>query len=269
MQAHGLPDWARDETDVQIYEKLGPRSMENNDRSWLTPEVRAKVYERLLGYITAAPPGGRVEGVKMKLVATGHEATIKELVANMLVTGKSDDILWEYANEEAIPFLMPAIIHGSPIDPPNDGDMAYIGARYGAVHAFLMAIRHCDKFPPITLQWAEQMEHNLSDEDDNWIALITSWYEHNEAALLEKRYADASWVPRYKGKPTGISVEEARLREAHFENQRRQRIAAAGTGSDSVAPETPAAAWGFGAALAFAAIIAVVFFWMKRPAKIT
>ncbi len=262
MQAHGLPDWVRDETDVQIYEKLGPREMENNDRSWLTSEVRAKVHERLLSY-----EGWSRGAVTARLVAAGHEGTIKELVANMLVTGKSDDILWEYANEEAIPFLMPAIIHGSPDVPQNDGDMAYIGARRGAVHAFLMAIRYCDKFPPITLQWAEKMEYNLRYTDDNWIALITSWYEHNEAALLEKRYADATWVPRYKGKPTGISMEEARLREAHFGNQQRQRIAAAGTGSEPVAPKTSAAAWGVWAVLAFAAISAVVFFWMKRAAK--
>ncbi len=235
--SHSMPDWGSDEIGVKIEETLGRYAPDDVDLSWLTPELRPIVHERLLRLLreyraksaeNLSKPGSHnfyheIEDIEGRLISSSHAETIQELVNRMMKQGWGLTMFKYCANEETLPFLLHPMTHGSSIAPVFEGPTLPPSIRYTAVSSFLQAIIACEKFPPITRQWADQMSRQLNYKDDQWIALISSWYKNNEAAILEKRYEDATWVPRYKGKPTAITEEEARLREEHFGKKRANR----------------------------------------------
>lgn len=214
------------EIDLKIEETLLPsRGGHGSDISWINDENRQLVIE---GLQQKANDPDAAPYVKTALVRAGHWETILGLIDDLKDPGKETESLM-YANEEIIPYLMPLVYTGSTIASNLPGsDVIRNSPRANAVGTLLGKIRKCEGFPQKTRKWAEEMSNNnraFGYLDEAWVSLLTSWWEHNQEAILEKRYKDAKWLPTYKGVPINRTPEEARQIVDYLEQENAKRLA--------------------------------------------
>jgi hypothetical protein len=228
------------------------------------------------------------------LIRMGHVETIQRVIAQELQV-RSYDVLSISVTEEAIPYLMPYVLNGEKRRPETNSDVTYLSIRSEFSYHLLKAIRDSKKLPPETVQWAkgidllgmdrttipkavtaiagtpewsEQMTNWLIQQEDIRIDLLKQWWENNQTAILEKRYADATWLPRYKGKPATYSLEEIAERKADDENERASREAKRAGESDikkspAANAENPLPLWPALVAALFT-IVSGIYYFKKR-----
>ena len=211
----------------KIEETLLSSGASGRDISWITSENRSLVINNLLEKYSH-PELYSLEYIREALVRAGHWDTILGLIEN-LKDPKKDTTSLRYANEEIIPYLMPLVYTGSTSAENSSGsDVIRRSPRSNAIYDVLGKIWQCEEFPQKTQKWAKDMSSNNRSNgptDEAWVGLITSWWEHNQDAILEKRYKDATWLPTYKGVPINRTPEEMQMIVDYFVKENAARLA--------------------------------------------
>ncbi len=221
-----------DEIDKKIRDTLLSPAPHDSDITWITEEVRPIVISKLLQRVNNPYEGRNVEEA---LVKSGHLETIQKLIEELKQGNHRSDAL-SFASEIAIPYLMPIVYTGSTEQRkmlPGE-DIMFMPVRDRAIGHVLGKIMKSNNFPLESRKWAEEMGfHGIKYKDEKYVALVTSWWENNQTAILEERYADATWLPRYKSKPITFNPREAASRKAYEENERITRRTKRPGGDDS------------------------------------
>lgn len=217
------------EINRKIEETLLASGSYGSDLSWITDGNRTQVIQNLLeryNHPEINSPGY----IKVALVRAGHWDTILGLIEDLKTPAKNKDALM-YADERIIPYLMPLVYNGSTADPnphnPGD-DVFFMPVRHSAISHVLGRIVNCEAFPAKTRKWAKDLRANQNGhnyKDEAWVGLITSWWEHNQDAIREKRYKDATWLPSYRGVPINRTPEEMRQIVEYLEQENATRLA--------------------------------------------
>jgi hypothetical protein len=256
----------QDELDRKISSGIKSARSGEQDLSWITEELRPIVIDRLLEKLNDE----RWPFAEEKLIIIGHKETMQRLADKLRANPAASKVLAMEFNEELITYLMPLVYTGSKEVPPNDGDVI-IGSVQQMAFNFVMAnIQISTKFPEETREWATKLNRA---EGEKSINLLKQWWEQNQTAILEKRYADATWLPRYKGKPVTYSMAEMRERKADEERERTSREASRTGGSDSkkaVDAPTPTSNWPLWATLiaSFFALLGVSYYFKIRNRQV-
>lgn len=216
------------DVDIQskVEETLLSTRAYNSDLSWITDENRHLVFEELFRRRDKSDDD---RSVTAALARVGHEDTLKMLAEELKDPSRfRPDIM--YAPENAIPYLMPLVYTGSLEDPnlKNPGCIVANPVRQTAMSTVMGNIRRSNKFPVATREWAERMRYSTSYlvgmtrnyQTDEYRDLITSWWEHNQTAIVEKRYEDATWLPRYNGRLAVLDEEDRALRKMDEQRSR-------------------------------------------------
>lgn len=136
------------------------------------------------------------------LVVSGDAPSIARLVY-ALRQGSVDaaQLLFDYPSINTVPYLIEDIQRGSRDALPGDyaGDdvtRGFPSVRDAAAKIVLRCIGTAPDLPESAHDWVKKLNQAglmVADEDiqDNLIV----WWIHNAAALKERRYRDASWVP--------------------------------------------------------------------------
>jgi hypothetical protein len=296
---HGNAEYEPDEIDLKILKGIEEPSSEKYDVSWITEDFKPVVIERLL---RMAKDKHLRHYAEPKLVTMGHIETIQRQVEEFQKSAFQGEAL-SGLTEEGIPYIAPLVYTGSK-EISKAGDLYTSSIRTSAVGYLLGAIRHSEKMPFETREWATQIRNQIrdvsgeeevkeqmklvtdpkarkrleselleviSDRDrsEKSVDLIKQWWENNQTAILEKRYADATWLPRYKGRPATYSPEEVAERKADEERERTSREASRTGGSDSkkaVDALTPTSNWPLWAALiaSFFTLLGIGYYFKIR-----
>jgi hypothetical protein len=248
-----------DELNRKIWKGIKSPSDEDHDLSWLTEDIRPAVIERLLRFTKDSDSSIRRTGNR-HLVTLGHPETIQRIVNELRTNPYKGDEL-SYLTEEGIPYIMPLVYHGSMLKPPLEGDVMVNSIRSSATAYLMRAIMYSKKLPLKTRDWV--LTIGKGDEEKCYELLI-QWWEKNQIAIIEKRYADATWLPMYKGKPATYSPEETAERKADLENKNRSREArrSGGKNTEPNATPTPDKNWSlWGIIICFAALLGISIRW--------
>jgi hypothetical protein len=202
---------------------LAPGSDES-DISWITDGNRELVFDDLLRRKREQNSSDKIIAA---LARVGHEKTLK-MLADDLKTPKGYDRGLLAAPENAIPHIMFLVYDGTTDDPniTSPGDVVLEPVRKTAISRMLGRVTKSKKFPSNTRSWAKKMSELLwvdmigaqTYKNEKYVGLITGWWEHNQTAILEKRYADATWLPLYKGRLA--VMDEAEIAERKMDRQR-------------------------------------------------
>lgn len=219
-----------DDLDSKMLNTLGRGPSENMDLSWVDEETRPIVIERLLRRLEepdSIMPNRRY--VEQRLVSINHVETIQRLIAEMHQTN-SMNALCEAATEEALPYLFPELdIASAEIREPytEGGELhMFVSNRRLFAKTILGIIASRAVFPDETRQWAKGMYRFMRNpQEEAQVEYLKLWWKNNKTAILEKRYADATWVPRYKGKPSDLGPLERNEREKDFKQEETDRKA--------------------------------------------
>jgi hypothetical protein len=221
-------DDAPDELDLKIRERITVHVKDEVDQSWLTGDIKPLVIEKLLKMRSKPDPRYKMTA-EGQLLAIGHIPTIESLVEEMQQPGNLHSNIEMFAREESIKYLMPLVYNGSTSLRTEGRDVTLDidrSVRSRAAVTVLKVIRVRKSFPVETRKWAEELHEDLFSKDiEKRLDLLKQWWEYNQTAILEKRYADATWLPRYKGKPITYSPEEMAEGKADEERERTNREA--------------------------------------------
>lgn len=212
--------------DQKIVDAFFSANSRQSNLSWITDENRQMVIENL-----QRRANDQYEGpyVREALARAGDWDTILGLIEDLKDPLKNTDSL-KYANQEIIPYLMPLVYSGATTVSTSECSGCFVmlrPTRHRAIGHLLAKIRDGESFPSKTRKWAEEMgTNNLSSvqTDESWVSLITSWWEHNQDAIRDKRYKDAKWLPTYKGVPINRTPEEARQIVDYLEQENAKRL---------------------------------------------
>lgn len=211
------------ELDQRIETTFFSANSRRSDLTWITDENRPLVV-KLIHNRPDDPYGPYIKGA---LARAGHWETILSLVQDINDPLKDISPLM-YADEKIIPYLMPIVYNGSTENPniKYPGDVILRPAKATAIGCVLGIISKSERFPPKTRKWADALSRNGNKyRNEEWVALITSWWEQNRKAIEEERYKDATWVPTYKGRPITDTPKESRLVTDYLEQEHAKRLA--------------------------------------------
>lgn len=222
---------SEDEIRLKIEQTLLPPFSHGTDSSWITNENRNQVFEILLGMMKI-PENITTSYIEEALVKSSHEETIKGLVEKMKDPVFSHRALF-VATEIAIQHAMPMVYSGSTEDPNKYGthgwDVVFTSVRERAISFVLSCIARSNEFPRKTKEWAEKMmSEEIRDKDENYVNFITSWWEKNQTAVLEKRYVDAAWLPNYPEELSALVQKEPSTEKTSNDSKRFRWIAGTG-----------------------------------------
>ncbi len=192
-------------TDYDI--AMGVRRPSNAPKTdWITPEYRPIVIDYLKN--KARDPKYLERSLRV-LVALNDEETMKDVLRQYNDGTLIDDtILMMNLHPEQIKDLVPIIYSGSDVPRKVIDSQILKSPRIYAVYSIVDFLTWGPVFPDETMRWASGLNGNIhnyeNQKHDNqnephimW--LFQQWWEHNKTAILEERYADATWVPKYKG----------------------------------------------------------------------
>jgi hypothetical protein len=286
-----------DDLNRKIWKGIKRTSENDYDLSWITEEIRPAVIERFIRWSKDDDSVTRRAGDKF-LVILGHPETIQRFVNELRTNPYKGRELGDLT-EEGIPYIIPLVYHGSPQKPPLDGDVVVDSIRTNAVGCLVGAIARSKKFPQETKLWATQLAGKIRDvsgdeelkehmklvtdpkqrehgearileivgnrnRSEKCYELLIQWWENNQTAIIEKRYADATWLPRYKGKPTTYSPEEMAERKADREGESSTRESRRSGVENTItnATPTPNKNWSlWGIIICFAALLGISIRW--------
>jgi hypothetical protein len=246
-----------DEIDLKIYQTLGAR-YQGQDQSWLTDELRPLVIEKILKRREKSSKAFKNVSDE-QLVSIGHIETIQRMVEESQ-TDRNNHVLIDSATEAAIPYLMPIVYTGSTEIPKATGDIGYSSIRDYFVLATLRAIMRSNFLPEETKAWEKKIRYNSKRVD-----LLKQWWENNQTAIIEKRYSDATWLPRYKGRVAIYDATEMAERKADEERERANREArrTGDSGTKPAAAEAPSTNSGllWGIIVTIVALLSIFIRW--------
>jgi hypothetical protein len=222
-QLHGETLLSRIDIDKKVQDTLLASGSYDSDLSWITNANRPMVFQSLLDKIDKIKnqyPAETTTYEEDALVRIGHEETTKRLVETLANPHRTRRCIYT-ATEIIIPYAIWWVYNGSTENPNKPGwDVIRNSVRENAMWVIVGNISIGKNFPQATRQWAEKLAVGPYDKmgSDACVALVKSWWEHNQTAILEKRYADATWLPLYKGKPAVL--DEAEIAEREMDKQR-------------------------------------------------
>jgi len=187
---------SEDDIDWKIEKRLGAFTQEDQDLSWLTDSVRPLVYEKLMDQWRNAV-GERKREIEERLVEAGHQETIHRL-ADEIRSNNLGAALEHSATEESIAALMDVVATGSSEEPGfgGGGDVFIFSPRGRAAGIVQTVIMSRSRFPEKTRLWASELNISINAPGiEARRASLTSWWEANKAAIIAKRYSEATWLP--------------------------------------------------------------------------
>ena len=176
--------------------------------AWVTPEFRPIVIDYLK---SKAQKPEYFERTQRALIALDDEATLVNAIAGFskgtYATNVKypDSILAENISPRGMKYLVPMIYEG--YGKPRDFEIHdHWSPQREAIKYFLVHIDSYNSFPGEVARWSMAFDHNIQDtgDDPHILWIFQQWWEHNKEAVLAERFADATWIPMYKGKPDGF-----------------------------------------------------------------
>jgi hypothetical protein len=133
------------------------------------------------------------------LLRMGDEETILRLMDQYHKgEGHGESVLMA-ANERALRFLIEDIRSGSEEWRRRASDSWGPSIRIASTTKFLLILKRNAAFPVETRKWADRTQTmvmaGLKPSSDIGIQAVLNWWEKNEKAVLEGRYAEATWLP--------------------------------------------------------------------------
>ena len=164
--------------------------------SWVNNENRDLVIQRLKAMRLVPNTKTRDDSIDSALVALGdEEATAR--VAEQRIEG-GGGFAASHLTEIALPYMVNAL-YTADSKIIAGGDVIHPSSKQSIVMSFLSIIRRSRQFPDETRQWAWETLNApriLPEEEvETQAELAQQWWEHNEKAVMEKRYRDATWLP--------------------------------------------------------------------------
>jgi hypothetical protein len=258
-----------DEIDSKVAKTIITRRADKIDDSWLTPDLRTIVIGRLLKRAEDASQDRMVrESYEDALIKLGHVETIRARAEKMKEPRFGSAGL-DWAPEVAIPYIMPLVLEGSTEEPYMEpgSDVILTPVRDVAFLTVLLIVVRRDGFPDETRAWAGSLKDKLhGPAKEQRARLLVQWWEKNQTAIVEGRYSDAGWLPRYKGRPSTLSDEELNERKQDAEEARAGRRVAQVGSPDEVQSVSPRFGTGarFWITLAATGLLVVGFLHWKR-----
>ena len=252
-----------DEIDMKIKDINNSVVHNDSDYLWMTEDVRKEVIKRLLLLIESGD-ANQAQIAEEKLVKIGHKETIEKLTNDLYNSHKKNTL--EYgATVESIPYLMKGVYQGSALPVERVSDTAMPSVRNRFAYAVLYAISHSASLPWESRQWADKMVRCIigNSEDESRIDLLKLWWEKNQDAILEKRFEDATWLPRYKGQVSYLGWEEVRERKAEQDQMRENRQLHHAAGKNSISQKSEQSRWQLWAVLPACLILLLIFLRWK------
>lgn len=223
--AKPLEQW--DDLDKKIWLTLGAPNRDKKDTSWVTPELRPVVIQRLLDMSNEDENGSGKKDAEEMLLTLEHTETLQRIVADLQ---EKPFGYYSFAGVKAsaIPHIMPLVYHGSsapPVGEELEREVVYLPTREYAMNVVLEMVIRTLEFPEETRKWADNVFSSpFNASVDRRADLVIQWWERNQTAIIEKRYAEATWLPRYKGKPSTLDRHELAETAEDEERARSERI---------------------------------------------
>jgi hypothetical protein len=254
--------------DRKVNETLLPPNSRKSDITWINDQNRQMVYDSLIQKMNL-PEYRSQSYVQEALVRVGHPETIKHLIS-IATSDRNNYALFNAATMDAIPYLMEAINDKSieTISPPLTGDVGYSSTRDLFAITVCRAILKEPTIDPVTHAWADRMESEIGGppQAEQRMNLLKQWWVKNQQAIIEKRYADATWLPMYKGKPSVLDWTEQEERRAERNQSKSFRKSELADVSDKVTEKSLSNTWEVVASFAALLFLILAFFrWKSSP----
>lgn len=172
---------------------------------WVTPEFRPLVIDYLK---TKAQKPEYFERTQRALIALDDEATLIAAIDGFSKGTYASDIKYSHSilaqniSPRGIKFLVPMIYEG--YGKPRDFEIHDTWSpQREAIKYFLERLTYYKLMPDRVAMWASALGNRIQDtgDDPHILWLFQQWWEHNKEAVLAERFAEATWIPLYKGKP--------------------------------------------------------------------
>jgi hypothetical protein len=131
------------------------------------------------------------------LLRMGDEETIIRLMDQYHKGEGHGESLLMAANEKALKYLIEDVRSGSEEWRRVAYDSWDLPIRYESTQTVLLIVKRNPIFPEKTRQWADRMQTlvGINGRGQSAANTVLNWWEKNEVAILEGRYAEASWLP--------------------------------------------------------------------------
>ena len=171
--------------------------------TWINDSNRLRVIQRLKIMRSAPSNRSHPEYIDISLVSLGDEEATARIAEQRLEN--RGGLAASHFTEIALPYMVNALYTADPKPTVAgvDGDVGKPSRRQNIVMSFLSIIQGSRRFTDETRQWAWEtlnVPRILAEEEvEEQAALAQQWWEHNEKAVMEKRYRDATWLPAMAG----------------------------------------------------------------------
>ncbi len=167
-----------------------------SEATWISEQNRDLVIQRLKLMSSVGDYTDRKEYIDVSLVSLGDEEATARVAEQRLEGGGG--FAASHLTEIALPYMVNAL-YTADSKIIAGGDVIHPSSKQSIVMSFLSIIRRSRQFPDETRQWAWETLNApriLPEEEvETQAELAQQWWEHNEKAVMEKRYRDATWLP--------------------------------------------------------------------------
>jgi hypothetical protein len=176
---------------------------------WVTPQNREAVVRRIKLFRSMPGFSNRANNCGIALVKLGDEDAIAQAVEDFHDdTARSDR--WGgtallQATVEALPYFINDLYTADP-KPREGGEVNGPSRRYAMTTRVLGIIGRSKELPPETREWAYSFRgidwHDVKKWDD-LARTVEGWWEHNEKAIMARKYGEAKWLPSQPNEKVG------------------------------------------------------------------
>lgn len=205
------------------------------------------------------------------LLRMGDEDTIRRIMDQYHKGEGAAETLLMAADQTALKYLVEDVRNGPEEWRRVASDAWAAPIRYTSAMRFMFIVEHGEGFPSETRAWADKMQTllGIGSQEKQAAKILLTWWDKNEKAINEGRYADATWLPVSAGKS---SPEDQRkpLRQGDDERQSKWDVGIADDGLLSEKGQDAARNMNSGAKLALYLVgVAILIFiiWIFLKAK--
>ena len=181
------------------------------DFSWVTSQNRDAVIARMK--LMRSDPGNSnpdaTVDIDVALSKLGDEETTARVIGEFIEGGGG--LITPHVTEIALPYMVNAL-YTADTTPRGGGDVFGPSMRGTVLTQFLLSIQRSRLFTDETRQWAWETlysQHLMPEEEvERRVKLVQQWWEHNEKAVMEKRYRDATWLPVMASQKKPVSMPD-------------------------------------------------------------
>lgn len=195
-----LPVGGFDDLDAMVRQKVITPDRDKRDLSWVTPELRAEIIQRLKLHLQDPLRRGDAED---GLLTLGDEETIERLIRQYHEwDDRAGSSLEESAREGVVSKLIDDVSDKTRPETIKGSDVIPASRQMLSTTIILASIKRSPVFPERTRLWAshakDMLQVGFPPAQEKVYSQTQEWWSKNKEAVLARRYENASWVPLEK-----------------------------------------------------------------------